>query len=199
MEKHLLPWWNLIYGNQCTDEFPPNFLCTTTTCDAYGLSDGQIMPWCNQVSRHLHTSPWSCLGIVQCGKCTVLSVIVSIIFCMRSQYPRSSLCKEKTSLLLYTRSMKFLCWSHVKLASFPMLSWKGNQSISFLQSKSVELVPSLGPNSGFSISGLVGWMGSASTWQLLVLISWGGTGWNLIVMLSPSCWPIFYFSAFCII
>ena len=29
-------------------------------------------------------------------------------------------------------------------------------------------------------------MGPASTWQLLVLISWGGTGWKPTEMLSPS-------------
>ena len=185
MEKHLLPQWNLIYSNQCIDEFAL-ISCTL------------LLPWCvwafrwsnnavySQVSRHLCTSPLSCLGIVWCGKYTGLSVIVSIICLIRSQYPRSSSCKEKTSLLSCTRSMKWLCWSHVKLASSPVLSWKGSQSISFLKSKSVEMVSGLGPNSGFSISGLVGLMGPASTWQLLVSVSWVGTGWNPIEMLSPS-------------
>ena len=158
----------------------PNFLCTITTCAAYRLLDGRIMPWHNQVSRHLCTSPWSCLGILWCSKYTGLSAVVGIMCFMRSQYPRSSSCKEKTSLLSSTL---------VKLASFLMLSWKGSWSISVLKSNSVELVSSLGQNSGFSILGLVGWMGPASTLQLLVLISWGGTGWNPIEMLSHS-WSI---------
>ena len=34
--------------------------------------------------------------------------------------------------------------------------------------------------------GLVGWMGPASTWQLLASVSWGGIGWNQIVMFSLS-------------
>ena len=160
----------------------PNFQHTITTCDAQGLLDGHIMPWCNQVSRHLCTSPWSCLGIVQCGKYTGLSVIVSIVCFIRLQYARSSLCKEKTSLLSYTRFMKWFCWSHVKLTSFPMLSWKGSWSISFL----IKICGiDVWSNSGFSISGLVGWMGHVSTSQLLVLISWGGTGWNPVEISSP--------------
>ena len=44
-----------------------------------------------------------------------------------------------------------------------MLSWKGSWSISVLKSTSVELVSGLGLNSDFTISGLVGWMGPAST------------------------------------
>ena len=35
-----------------------------TTCDAYGLRDGRIIPCLSQVSRHLHTSVCNCTGIV---------------------------------------------------------------------------------------------------------------------------------------
>ena len=73
-----------------------------------------------------------------------------------------------------------------KLASFPMFNWKGSQSNSSLKLKFAELVSGLGPHSGLSTLGLSGWMGHASTWQLLVSISCGGTGWNPTEMLSPS-------------
>ena len=148
------------------------------------------MPWQNQVSGHFCTSCWSCLGIVWCGKYTGLLVIVGMVCLMRLKYPRSSSHKEKTSLFSYTRLRKWFCWSHINLASFPMFSWKGSWSILFLKLNSVELVSGLGPNSGFSILGLLDWMGLASTWLLLVSISWEGTGWNPTEMLLPS-WFIF--------
>ena len=172
----------------------PDFLCTITAWDAYGLLDGKIMPWHNQVSRHLCTSHWSCLGIVQCSKYTGLSVVVGIVCLMRSQYPRSSSCKEKTSLLSCTKLMKWLCWSHINLASFLMFSWKGCWSNSFWKLNSAELVSGLGPNSGFSISGLLDWMGPTSTWLLLMSISWGGTGWNPTEMLLPSWFIVTLYS-----
>ena len=154
----------------------------------YELLDGLIMPWCNQVSKYLCTSPWSCLGIVQCGKDTGLSS-----HCWYHMFYEVTIFQVFTLyedlLVVINQIDKMLCWYHIKLVSFPMFSWKGSQSISFLQLKSVELVSDLGPNLGFSILGLMSWVGPASTWQLLVSISCGGTGWNLIEMLSPS-WSI---------
>ena len=49
--------------------------------------------------------------------------------------------KEMTVLGLILR-----WYSHTKLASFPMLIWKGNQSVSLLKLMFVELVSSLGTN-----------------------------------------------------
>ena len=185
---HLSLWWNSIFGNQCRDEFPLIFVhyyypgCIW----ALGWSYNVLAQPGIQTSMHF---PHSCLGIVWCSKYTGFSVVGIVCF-MRSQYPRSSSCKEKTSLLLWTRLMNQLCWSQINLASFLMFNWKGSLSNSFSKLNSAEFVSGQGSNSGLSILGLSGWMGPASIWQLLMSIRWGGTAWKPTKVLLPS-WFIF--------
>ena len=60
-----------------------------TTCEAYGLFDGLIIPCFNHVSKHFHTSACSCTGIVQWGRYTGLFAVTGIVCLSLSQYPKS--------------------------------------------------------------------------------------------------------------
>ena len=56
-----------------------------------------MIPCHSQVSKHLCTSPCNCGGMMQCGKYTGVSIVVSMVCLIQSQNLISSSCNEKTS------------------------------------------------------------------------------------------------------
>ena len=74
----------------------PVFFLTITTCDAYGLLDGLIIPALSHASKHFFTSDCNWIGICLWGKYTGLSVVVGILCFNQSQNPKSPSYKENT-------------------------------------------------------------------------------------------------------
>ena len=66
-------------------QISPVLFLTKTTCEAYRLLDGLMMPCLSHALRHFWTSPWYCLVIILWGRYTGLSLMVSIEWANLSQ------------------------------------------------------------------------------------------------------------------
>ena len=139
----------------------------------------------NQVSKHLHTCPCNCGGMVWCGKYTGLSDVIGMVCLIQSQNSRSSLCKKASgwSLMISINQPYWIC---VISASCPKCNLKGRQLTSVSKSKTTAFVFGLGPNAGLSLEvGGVILEDVTSTWSNWTLIVLGATSSNNMSMLSP--------------